>query len=95
MNQNDVFVEHIKKHIEQMKKQEKRHGKVMCKICCKTIDEIFKTENPCPWCGQIMLYLPNKRYFRCMNCYTEVAECGTIIGWNDDLRVKTSKQSKK
>lgn len=81
MNKNDIFIEHIKKHLKEMNFQRKRHGKVMCKICCKDIDEIFKTENKCPWCGKTMMYLEQKRYFRCLHCYTDVAEDGTVLSW--------------
>lgn len=37
-----LFVEHIEEHINQMNDDEKGHGKVMCKICSKTIDEIYE-----------------------------------------------------
>jgi len=39
---HDVFVEHIEKHLEEMKIP----GKVMCKICGKDIDEIYEEEKP-------------------------------------------------
>ena len=39
-NKATVFVEHIEKHLKEMGID----GKVMCKICGKTIDEIYDEE---------------------------------------------------
>lgn len=36
-----IFVKHIENHIKNMTPEEKRHGEIMCKICGKTIDEIY------------------------------------------------------
>lgn len=83
MNKNDVFVKHIENHIKEMNPEQKKHGKVMCKVCLKDIDEIFKNENPCPRCGELMEYLEHKRYFRCHECHTDVAEDGTILSWKE------------
>jgi len=40
---SNIFVQHVAEHLKKMNRTEKRHGKVMCKICCKDIDEIYKT----------------------------------------------------
>ena len=47
MNKNDVFVKHIENHLKQFKKQgiSMKHYEVMCKICLKTINEIYKEES--------------------------------------------------
>ncbi|MBA7474734.1 hypothetical protein ES707_10088 [subsurface metagenome] len=36
-----IFIEHIEAHLEELFKPEAK-AKVMCKICGKTIDEIFE-----------------------------------------------------
>lgn len=38
-----IFVEHIEKHLKD-DVSFSRHAKVMCKICDKTIDEIYNEE---------------------------------------------------
>ena len=44
MNKNDTFIKHIEKHLKNMTPEQRGHGKVMCKICGKTIDEIYEEE---------------------------------------------------
>lgn len=43
-NKNDVFVKHIENHLKEMTTKQYGHRKVMCNICNKTIDEIYKDE---------------------------------------------------
>ena len=40
-NKGTVFVEHIKKHLKQMFPED-TDAKVICKICEKTVDEIYE-----------------------------------------------------
>lgn len=40
MEKEKVFVEHIKKHLKELKID----GKVHCKICNKDIDEIYEND---------------------------------------------------
>lgn len=43
-NKAEIFVNHIKEHIKQLPPEERKYEKVMCKICGKTIDEIYEEE---------------------------------------------------
>ena len=47
MSENDLFVEHVKRHLDEYKEQgiPMEHYDVMCKICLKTIDEIYDEES--------------------------------------------------
>ena len=42
MEKNDVFVKHIEQHLDEIFKKEGKVLAVCCKICGKTIDEIYE-----------------------------------------------------
>ena len=65
-----IFVRHVQKHLT----DKDIKGKVICKICNKDIDQIYKEEVPkkCPDCGYSILHFTNHEalgdIIECCNC---------------------------
>lgn len=44
-NKNDIFVRHVERHLNELEKKDGIFREVCCKICDKTIDEIFAEDS--------------------------------------------------